>query len=241
MSESPNEIPVGRVVGLWRYPVKSMGAEALKEADVDWNGLVGDRRWAFVRSDKVRSGFPWLTLRDCPDMAQYVPVFDDPSKPETSSTTVTTPSGKVFDVTDPELATVLSSHGARIIRHARGIFDTFPLSLITRQTIERLGELVGEALDVQRFRPNILVDAAEPEPFQEDSWVGRVLRLGDVRMRVDKRDGRCVVITIDPATTQRNPEILRTVRQEREGSLGVYGTTVAQGKVAVNDAVHLEP
>src|SRR3954462_12559876 len=36
---------VGRVVGLWRYPVKSMGAEALAEVDVSWHGLAGDRRW----------------------------------------------------------------------------------------------------------------------------------------------------------------------------------------------------
>ena len=61
-----------------------------------------------------------------------------------------------------------------------------------------------------------------------------------MRMRVDKRDGRCAVITIDPATTERNPAILRTVAQEREGCLGVYGSTVAPGRVAVNDHVFIE-
>ncbi|MCA9757160.1 MAG: MOSC N-terminal beta barrel domain-containing protein, partial [Candidatus Eisenbacteria bacterium] len=55
---------VGRVVGLWRYPVKSMAAEALRAADVGWHGFVGDRRWAFVRSDVPESNFPWLTLRE---------------------------------------------------------------------------------------------------------------------------------------------------------------------------------
>jgi len=59
-------------------------------------------------------------------------------------------------------------------------------------------------------------------------------------MRVDKRDGRCVVITIDPVTMQRNAEILRTVARERQGCLGVYGTTVEPGRVAVNDAVLIE-
>jgi uncharacterized protein YcbX len=29
--------PVGRVVGLWRYPVKSMAAEPLAEVDVAWH------------------------------------------------------------------------------------------------------------------------------------------------------------------------------------------------------------
>ena len=29
---------VGRVAALWRYPVKSMGAEALDEVEVSWHG-----------------------------------------------------------------------------------------------------------------------------------------------------------------------------------------------------------
>jgi MOSC N-terminal beta barrel domain len=52
---------VGRVVALWRYPVKSMAAEELEAVEVSWNGLAGDRRWAFVRDGQVRNGFPWLT------------------------------------------------------------------------------------------------------------------------------------------------------------------------------------
>jgi hypothetical protein len=56
-------------------------------------------------------------------------------------------------------------------------------------------------------------------------------------MRIDKRDGRCAVITIDPVTTERNPTILHTVARERQGCLGVYGSTVEPGRIAVNDAV----
>ena len=241
MSEISKAVPVGRIVGLWRYPVKSMGPESLMNAEVDWNGLSGDRRWAFVRDNMGQSGFPWLTLRQCPGLAQYTPSFRDPENPDTSPTIVKTPSGDVFDVTDSALSAELCQSGVRVIRYARGIFDTFPLSLITTQTIARLGKIVGENLDVQRFRPNILVDAAEDTPFQEDGWVGRILRFGGVRMRVDKRDGRCAVITIDPVTAKRNPSILRAVHRERQGSLGVYGTTVKQGNVVVNDAVLIEP
>ncbi len=40
---------VGRVVALWRYPVKSMAGEELDGAEVSWHGLAGDRRWAFIR------------------------------------------------------------------------------------------------------------------------------------------------------------------------------------------------
>lgn len=240
MSDISRVGSVGRIVRLWRYPVKSMGPEPLRVAEVNWNGLAGDRRWAFVRGNMAQSGFPWLTLRECPNMAQYTPSFLDPGNPDTSLTVVKTPSGEILDVTDSSLGAELCQGGAQVIRHARGIFDTFPLSVITTQTISRLEEIVGEELDVQRFRPNILVEAAEDAPFQEDSWVGRVLRIGDASMRVDKRDGRCVVITIDPATAARNPLILRAVHRERQGQLGVYGTTVKKGNVTVNDAVLIE-
>ena len=232
--------PVGRVVGLWRYPVKSMAPEELSEAEVAWFGLAGDRRWAFIRDDAVPNGFPWLTLRECANMSQYVPSFTNTSRPDSSPTVVQTPSGAVLDVTDPALASELYPGGAQLIRQNRGVFDTFPISLITRQTIADLGEVVGRRLDVQRFRPNILVDAPDGDPFPEDAWVGRVVRFGSVRMRVDKRDGRCVVITIDPVTTERTPAILKAVADERQGCLGVYGTTVDAGTVAIGDEVLIE-
>ena len=195
MTDSSDILIVGRVVGLWRYPVKSMGAKVLSEAQVSWNGLAGDRRWAFIRDNVVQSGFPWLTLRERAEMGQYFPTFTDPSHPDTSPTVVQTPSGAVLDVADPKLGAELSPEGAQVIRQSRGIFDTFPISLITTQTIAQLGEIVGTQLEVQRFRPNILVEATDGSEFPEDAWVGRILRFGNVRMRVDKRDGRCVVIT----------------------------------------------
>ena len=231
---------VGRVVGLWRYPVKSMGAEALTAVDVSWHGLAGDRRWAFIRNDAPRSGFPWFTLRECSEMSHYRPSFAEPERPDLSATLVTSPKGVVRDVFDPALGAELSPGGLRAVKNDRGVFDTFPISLITTQTIARLGEMVGATLDVQRFRPNILVEGADAAPFLEDTWVGRVLTIGGLRMRVDKRDGRCVVITIDPVTAIRNPEILRAVAQQRTGQLGVYGTTVEPGRVAINDSVSID-
>ena len=240
MPESQNGRHVGRVVGLWRYPVKSMGAEALSFADVSWHGFAGDRRWAFIRSDVPHSGFPWLTLREREDMSHYHPSFVEPDRPDQSATIVRTPSGTVFDVTDPALGSTLDRVGLRAIKHDRGIFDTFPLSLITTQSIARLGDMIGDSLDVQRFRPNILVQASDETPFAEDSWVGSVLRIGGLQMRVDKRDGRCAVITIDPMTTERNAAILRAVAQDRQGCLGIYGSTVEPGRVALNDSVFIQ-
>ncbi len=240
MRDSSNGKVVGRVVGLWRYPVKSMAGEPLAEVDVSWFGLAGDRRWAFVRNDVPQSGFPWFTLRDRGDLNHFHPSFVDASKPDKSATVVRTPSGVTFDVTDPALAAEITSNDVRVIKNDRGVFDTFPISLISTQTIAQLGSAVERDLGVARFRPNILVEAIDGVPYPEDEWVGVVLTIGGLRMRVDKRDGRCAVITIDPLTAEREPGILRTVARDRQGCLGVYGTTVAPGRVALNDSVVLE-
>ena len=230
---------VGRVVALWRYPVKSMAGEALSEAQVSWHGIAGDRRWAFVRDGTARNGFPWLSIRERAEMCHYHPFFVDPAKPDKSATQVRAPDGREFDVADPALAAELHPEGARLIKLDRGCFDSFPLSLITTSSIARIGEWVGATLDPRRFRPNLLVETTDGAPFQEDAWLGRVLRIGEISLRIDKRDGRCVITTIDPDTLERNPEVLRTIAREREGKLGVYASTVERGRVAVGDNVYL--
>jgi uncharacterized protein len=223
---------VGRVLALWRYPVKSMAAEALESVEVGWAGFAGDRRWAFVRGDVPRSGFPWMTIREDAAMLSHVPRFVEPERPDKSRVMVRTPDGSEHDVID-----VAASMGVRAIKQDRGVFDAMPLSLITTESIKQLSSLTGRELEPQRFRPNLLVESDE----REDAWVGRNLRIGDMAMRVDQRDDRCVIITIDPVSRERDPAVLRTLARERSNCIGVYGSCVEPGRVAVGDAVLLEP
>ncbi|WP_279582505.1 MOSC domain-containing protein [Fodinicola feengrottensis] len=229
---------LGRVVALWRYPVKSMAGESLDSADVSWHGVAGDRRWAFIRAGQVANGFPWLTIRQRPEMSLYRPVFTDPDRPDASPTVVHTPSGAEVDVQDPALAGELGD-GVRVMKQNRGIFDVLPVSLMTTQTVDSLGELVGTVLDPVRFRPNLVVEAAGDAPYPEDRWVGSTIRVGDLEMRVDQRDQRCVLVNYDPFTTERNPAILRTIARDRDACLGVYGTITRPGRVTVGDPVLL--
>src|SRR5262249_53689081 len=159
--------------------------------EVSWHGLAGDRRWAFVRNGAETSGFPWLTIREYPGLWRYRPSFVQPDEPDTSRTVVMTPGGSELDVVAPALAAELGCAG--VIRNRRGFFDTMPLSVLPAQTLAALQALAGAGLDVQRFRPNLLVEASSAEPFREDAWVGRVLQIGALRVRIDKRDQRCVV------------------------------------------------
>jgi len=230
---------VGTVTALWRYPVKSMAEESLTAADVSWNGLAGDRRWAFVRPGHATSNFPWLTIRELPTMNQYRPTLTDPDRPEASATVVRTPYGEDLDVADPVLARQLGD-GVTVMKQNRGIFDWLPLTLLTTRSVGSLEALVGEDLDPLRFRPNLLVEAND-EGFPEDAWVGRTLRIGGLRIRVDERDGRCVMVNVDPSTAQRNSLVLRAIAQQRQACFGVYGSIVQPGRVAVGDVVLLEP
>jgi uncharacterized protein YcbX len=225
---------VGRVIGLWRYPVKSMAAEALDEVEAGWAGFAGDRRWAFVRGDVPRSGFPWMTIREDASMLEHVPRFVQPEQPDRSRVVVRVPGGDELDVLDPALAASLGE-GVRAIKQDRGVFDAMPLSLITTAGIADLSALVGFELHVQRFRPNLLIESS----VREDAWVGSVLSIGGMAMRVDQRDERCVIVNIDPTTGERDPSVLQTLAKQRDVCIGVYGSTVRPGPVALGDAVEL--
>lgn len=230
---------VGRVAALFRYPVKSMAPEVVASAAVSWHGVAGDRRWGFARERSAQSGFPWLTIRDCPEMVRYRPRLADPERPDTSSVLVTTPAGVELDVSDPALAADLGD-GVRALKLDRGTFDAMPLSLITTQSAGGLAALAGRPLDTRRFRPNLVLDAPDapgPGTFPEEGWIGCTLRIGDALVRVDGRDQRCVVVNVDPATAARDPAVFRTIARHRQARLGAYATTARPGRIQVGDPV----
>jgi len=217
-----------------------MAAEALDAAELSWHGLAGDRRYAFVRDGLERSGFPWLTIRERSDLGTYGAMLAEPDRPDDSPVSVRTPSGRELDVTAPALAAELG-HSARVIKQDRGVFDSAPLSLISVQTVVALAGSVRRDLDVRRFRPNLVVDIYGGAPFQEDAWVGFEIAVGDVTMRVDRRDERCVIVTVDPESSERDPGVLRAIVRQRDARLGVYAATVQPGRVTVGDPVSVSP
>ena len=212
-----------------------MAGEALEDAEIGWNGVAGDRRWGFVREGVVRSGFPWLTIRQRPKMVLYRPSLADPSHPDRTAVTVRTPSERDLDVADPRLAEELGA--SHVMKQDRGVFDASSVSLLTTGSLASLGVAAGSDLDVQRFRPNILIETEADDPTPEDAWVSAVLRIGTAKVRVDRRDPRCAVVNVDPATGHSDPSTLRAVAQTHGACLGVYGATVQPGRVRVGDSV----
>jgi uncharacterized protein YcbX len=228
---------VGTLRALYRYPVKSMKEEALTTVEANWHGLAGDRRWAFVRPGMERSGFPWLTIREKAELWRYEARFAD-AEVESAKTLVKTPEGEEFDVADPELARRLGE-GVRVTKVYSGVFDTFPLSFLTVQSVEKLAGITGQALTPLRFRPSLVIDAGDGE-FPEDRWVGSTLRIGTLRCRVDSRDQRCMMVNIEADGVTGNGDVLKAIARERQACFGVYGSIVEPGRLTVGDAVFIE-
>ncbi|HVL32096.1 MAG TPA: MOSC N-terminal beta barrel domain-containing protein [Actinomycetota bacterium] len=108
---------IGRVVSLWRYPVKSMQGEVLDAAFVGERGLIGDRAFALldVETSKIASAKSprmWPNLLDF--YATYVepPRVDDPLPP----VRITLPDGGHVRSDDATVEDVLSQATGRKVR-----------------------------------------------------------------------------------------------------------------------------
>jgi hypothetical protein len=112
------------------------------------------------------------------------------------------------------------------------------LSIFGVQSARKLSEETGISVDKRRFRANIYLDLAEG--FAEDEFVGRSIRIGPkVIVAVLERDPRCMMITLDPDTGEKEPVLLKKVAQSHSGMAGVYGAVLMEGMVHKGDSVKL--
>jgi uncharacterized protein YcbX len=236
---------IGHVEAIFRYPVKSMGGERLEAAELGWHGLEGDRRLAFRRMDD-RSGFPWLSASQLPDLLRFAPHRREEGAPGDLPTHVRTPDGEELPVFGEDLATEVGRrHGApvQMMQLKHGIFDEASLSVIAFDTVREIGRLAGRSLDVRRFRPNVLVRLLRPAPFQEDEWVGGVLSFGEAddapAIAVTMRDLRCSMVCLDPDSASSAPEVLKAVVHAHQNTAGIYGTVTRIGRLAIGQTLFL--
>jgi uncharacterized protein len=256
---------VGKIDSLWRYPVKSMRGEKLDEAFASFSGIYGDRLFAFESSASPK-GFPYLTAREQQRLLQYRPHFRHPDKaarpvnlteaesmganpiwadPAELMVDVETPDGRTLAVDDPALIDLLRAnidqkHQLKLMRSERAMTDCRPVSIFSLQSARQLGEETGTPMDKRRFRANVYVDLASAGGFAENEFVGRSLRIGPkVVVSVLERDARCVIITLDPDTGEKEPAILKKVAQAHDGMAGVYGAVLVEGMLHKGDPVEV--
>jgi MOSC domain-containing protein len=121
-------------------------------------------------------------------------------------------------------------------------FDLASVHILTTATIDRLRELYPQGrFEVRRFRPNIVVRPPASEVgFVENSWVGRMLALGDeVRLNITGPCPRCVMTTLPQGDLPADPGVLRTAARENEANVGVYAEVIQGGTVRRGDPVTL--
>jgi uncharacterized protein YcbX len=236
---------IGHVEAIYRYPVKSMGGERLEVTTLGWHGLDGDRRLAFRRTDD-RSGMPWLTASQLPDLLLFAPHRREGDAEGDLPTHVRTPDGEAMAVFGEGLAMEVGRrYGAPVqmmqLRH--GIFDEASVSVIAIDTVHEIGRLAGRSLDVRRFRPNVVVRLLRSVPFQEDEWLGGVLSFGEEddapAITVTMRDERCSMVNLDPDSASPAPEVMKAVVRANQNNAGIYGVVTRIGRLAVGQTIFL--
>jgi uncharacterized protein YcbX len=119
---------VGSVAELWRFPVKSMQGEQLREVEFTARGVVGDRAYALIDAEtgKVASA---KSVRLFPDLLGCRAVFVMPPQAEREAPPVRIdlPNGKSVTSDSSDVDRTLSAHFRREVRLARVAPDDFTI------------------------------------------------------------------------------------------------------------------
>jgi uncharacterized protein YcbX len=233
---------VAVVRAIYRYPVKSMRGEELAEAELTLQGLPFDRQYAFVQANS-RSIFPYLTGRE------YSGLLRHHARVQTSESgrpdvVVVDPDGDTIAVHDDALRRALEEHSGRplfLFRDYRGSQDVAQVSLISDDSISQIGAECGAPVEPSRFRANFYVETTTGKPFEEDAWVGAILRIGDTaRVAITEQDKRCAMITLHPETGEARTEVLTAVARNHNTNAGIYGSVLTAGSIRPGDPIYIE-
>ncbi|WP_193086294.1 MOSC domain-containing protein [Brevibacterium aurantiacum] len=132
----------------------------------------------------------------------------------------------------------------------QGMFDSQSagVSIINPATVAAISQTAdGQAalapgeteLDPLRFRGNVLVDGLAP--FEEFALIGKIVRLGGVRLAITQAIERCPATTVNPTTTAVDVNVPRVLASAC-GHLhcGVYGRILESGLVSTGDEIEIE-
>ena len=240
-------------------PVKSLALSEVDSVHVGSRGIENDRR--FLALD---SGGKVVTQRQVGKLTQVTSEYSVDSddltlrfpngsvvtgRPRPVREAATVLWGRVLpgSVIDGDWSDALSSFcGADLTlmktRDVGACFDEYPVSVLSQASIDYLTGLSGgtQSFQVERFRPTFLIDGCGPH--EEDSWLGRGLRIGDqLQVRLVSPDPRCAITTLDPKTGERDFDTLRLILSYRPSPraayFGTYGVVEAPGTVRAGDEV----
>ncbi|HLO08244.1 MAG TPA: MOSC N-terminal beta barrel domain-containing protein [Terriglobales bacterium] len=207
---------------IWRYPVKSMAGETLSVADINRQGIAGDRIIQ-VRNAAGRI----FSARTRPKLLRHTAMLADNGDVLVD--------GRPWDSTEVALdVEEAAGAGTRLVRSDAGDrFDVLPLLVTTD------GMFAAVGYDRRRFRPNLVI--AGVEGLAERRWEGARLRINETVIGMDDLRARCIMTTYDPDTGEQDVNVLRRIQREFGGVLGLNSYVINPGRVAVGDRVELLP
>ncbi len=247
-----------------------MRLQVLEEAEITVDGIAGDRAFFFVDSDgamvsATRIG-PLMAVVPTVDLSAGRLELEFPTgSPEGTVAGPVEPGPKepvTFYGLPLEASPVEGPFSEAVSRHCetglrlmarpknRPAVDRGregAVTLLGSGSMSRLEEVAadeGESgpIDPRRFRMNFNLDGLAPHI--EDDWVGRMVRVGEVEVRVEAMVGRCAATTRNPDRGDVNLKTLhylasyrRDVPSEEPLPFGVYASVTAPGRVRVGDPV----
>ncbi|MET0771657.1 MAG: MOSC N-terminal beta barrel domain-containing protein, partial [Candidatus Limnocylindrales bacterium] len=208
----------GRIAWIAIAPVKSMALGRLEAARLERTGIPGDR-WFAVVDERMRlvNGKrlgALVTIRPTWDPTQGTLALRFPDGQEVrDEVRLGDPTDAIFFQRPRPVRPVegpwseaLSTWAGRELRLVAPIGDGAGIdrgpsaSLLSTSALDVLAAEEGRdvPVDGRRFRMTFGIEGTEP--FAEDGWLGREVRVGDALVRPLDFVGRCAVTTQDPDT-----------------------------------------
>lgn len=206
-----------RVAEIWRYPVKSLAGEPIDTAEIQADGIAGDRR-ILVYNEQTRR---LITSRTHPKLLGL--------KASLGKSGDVLINDRPWDDSESRQA-IIGAAGpyARLIEwNGLERFDVLPLLVATDGAIREFG------YDRRRLRPNLVIDGVDG--LAEREWPGRRMRIGKVLIEFAQLRGRCVMTTYDPDTQKMDPAVLKHIVDTFDGTLALDTAVLQGGRIAIGD------
>ena len=126
--------------------------------------------------------------------------------------------------------------------------DSYPIMLTATASLVELNQRIAEihlsqkqAMAMNRFRPNIVIETTEP--FIEDRW--SIIEIGEIKFKVAKPCSRCIITTIDrQGQKNRSKEPLNTLGTFRQLSeqgvmFGIHLVPQNEGTIRLSDRLEV--
>tara|TARA_B100000700_G_C14976452_1_gene824111 strand:- start:635 stop:1372 length:738 start_codon:yes stop_codon:yes gene_type:complete len=238
---------------IWRYPIKSHGSEYLDAIDIcSGKTLPLDRTWAVVHDQSDADGSTWVPCRNfsrvakAPQLAAISTSWTSDEKLELSHPSI----GKICINPDFDSAEFINwvsplmpknrSSSIKLVRSIQtGMTDTdFPsISIGNLSSHQEVEKQHGQELSLLRWRCNLWIDGCEP--WAENEWIGKTLKIGDVTFRVQEEIVRCLATTANPITGIRDVDTLGILESMGQDDFTVAAIATSSGRIKSGDAVEI--